>query len=96
MRRVIGTLIPAMFLLVACGSGKSSVEVVTGAPAKTTEANTAEISEVIEITPAAGQGDASATRVTGEGTIDFANRRAKLTVHVGEQSIDVPRRNHDL
>lgn len=64
---------------------------VTQAPAKTTAANTARISEVIEITPASsGQtnGSASPSKVTGEGAMDFSNRRATLTLHVGGQSID--------
>src|SRR5207237_10143382 len=91
VRRFVASLMPAALVLVAaCASGKSSIDVVTGAPAKTTAANTAKISEVIEITPASGQAAATgaAGKVTGEGAIDFANHRAELTVHVGDQSIE--------
>ena len=89
MTRVLKALVPAVALLAACGSAKSSAEVVAAAPGKTVAERTAKISQRLRITPSPDAGgEASPVVLTGKGAVDFANRRGRVVTNAGGQTIE--------
>jgi hypothetical protein len=87
---VVAAVALAGLLVLRRHSGSSPLAVVTGAPVKTTAAQTAQVSEDLKITlgPAAQSAAAQALQnIQGDGAIDFTNRRAALTFTVAGQTV---------
>lgn len=90
MRRMTMCLVAALGLVAGCGSGGASpLEVVTAAAAETTKANTAKVSERIEIAPPASASTREPVVVTGDGEIDFAARKANLAITAAGVTVPV-------
>lgn len=88
MRRGVRAAVAVMFVagtVSACGGGgASAATIVAGAPAKTTAAKTAAMSETVTIVPnpSAPPNPALGKPQVIDGKIDFAARRGELTFHL--------------
>lgn len=86
MRRVIGRGFLVLGILAACGSKSGALAALTAAPARTTGAKTAKVSQQIAITPRAGQ-EGLPAEVKGEGTLDFHGHRGDITFTLAGQPV---------
>jgi hypothetical protein len=90
MRRMISLLVGLGLVapLASCGSGTTTLQVVTGAAVKTTAGRTARVAETVVITPGSSSA-ATPPPFVANGAMDFAARRARLSITVLGQDVTV-------
>lgn len=88
---VVAVAVLAGVFVLTSRSAPSAFAVVTGAPAKTLAARTAQISETLDITPGAAQQSAAQflQNIQANGVADFSHHQAGLSLTLGGVTIDV-------